>query len=246
MRSPITKIPSLQKIKRRKHKIKKQTPEINQTLHNNPLPNYPLKQQAKIKIKRPARARRYRLLPKDRSHSQTTSLSRTRTAVGRKLGLISVGSSASPLNSLCRNSTRHKRVTTRSGSKSNTTTTSCRCERNLNCTSVTNLDAVSRNVSSRYRSRRIASGERLPSSSIFCNHCLSRGSSHQRFTNSSANSVILICRQSDSSQNTDDGDHDHQFDQGKTLLHLSFHSLTLLEMDRSSDLGTTMQPACQL
>lgn len=36
-------------------------------------------------------------------------------------------------------------------------------------------------------------------------------------------SVVLVLRQSDCSQNTDDGNYDHQFDQGKTLLHLSFH-----------------------
>ena len=34
-------------------------------------------------------------------------------------------------------------------------------------------------------------------------------------------SVILICRQRDSRQDTDDRNHDHQFDQGKTFL--SFH-----------------------
>ena len=41
-----------------------------------------------------------------------------------------------------------------------------------------------------------------------------------------ADSVVLVCRQGDYGQDAQDGDDDHQFDQGKTFLDC-FHCLKL-------------------
>ena len=47
----------------------------------------------------------------------------------------------------------------------------------------------------------------------------------QTLSDTAADSVVLVSRQGDGSQNTDNGDNDHQLDQGETFLHC-FHVQT--------------------
>lgn len=47
--------------------------------------------------------------------------------------------------------------------------------------------------------------------------------SHQTFGHPGTHSVVLVGRQGHGSQNTDDRNHDHQFDQGKTLQNSTLH-----------------------
>ncbi len=54
-----------------------------------------------------------------------------------------------------------------------------------------------------------------------------RGCSQNHFRHFGALGVVLISRESHGSQNTDDRNHDHQFDQGKTLLHGTLHKFLL-------------------
>ena len=61
----------------------------------------------------------------------------------------------------------------------------------------------------------------------------------------SAGGVILVGRQRNSSQNTNDRNNDHQFNQGETLLHLSFH-VNLLEVFKALSLAEVKQLACQV
>ncbi len=68
-----------------------------------------------------------------------------------------------------------------------------------------------------------------------CSQCLvclgnsgaARRCSQNHFRHFGALGVVLISRESHGSQNTDDRNHDHQFDQGKTLLHGTLHKFLL-------------------
>lgn len=59
------------------------------------------------------------------------------------------------------------------------------------------------------------------SSSAVSNQSLGRTSEVNSFTDSRTNGVVLVGRQGNCSQDADDRNHDHQFNQGKTFL--SFH-----------------------
>ncbi|MNL68858.1 hypothetical protein D3C87_1936420 [compost metagenome] len=66
----------------------------------------------------------------------------------------------------------------------------------------------------------------------FGNRGLCGGRQRECFGNLSALRVILILRNRDSSQDTDDRDHDHQFDQRETLLYpLDSHPCFFHEID---------------
>ena len=67
--------------------------------------------------------------------------------------------------------------------------------------------------------------------------------SHAR-TVSRALHVVTVLRQRDGGQNTDDRHDDHQFDEGKTLLHLA-HGKVLSEKQRKTRCATRTQEACQ-
>ena len=64
-------------------------------------------------------------------------------------------------------------------------------------------------------------------SDVFCNCVFCSRSKPDAFSYTSTNGVILISRQRNSSQNTDDRDDDHQFNQGKTLLHVARNGTTV-------------------
>ncbi|GEM_PF-6235288 len=64
---------------------------------------------------------------------------------------------------------------------------------------------------------------RFSISRVFSNGGFSTRSKGKPLGNLGAFGVILISRQSNSGQNTNDRYNDHQLDQGKTFLHLSFH-----------------------
>src|SRR5690606_37059704 len=57
--------------------------------------------------------------------------------------------------------------------------------------------------------------------------------------------VSLILRNSDSRENTDDRNHDHQLDKGKTFLHLSFHFSTPFVFQIAVGLTRPKQETCQ-
>lgn len=57
-------------------------------------------------------------------------------------------------------------------------------------------------------------------------HFRTRGQ-RQTFRDTRTHCVVLVSWQRDSSQNTDDRNHDHQFDQGETLLNHLFHENSL-------------------
>lgn len=79
---------------------------------------------------------------------------------------------------------------------------------------------------------------------ILRNSCLCSRRKRQCLRNPSTNRVILIRRQRHSSQNTNNRHHDHQFDQGETLLNL-FH-VNLLEGNRRKNrLPCFIQIPCQ-
>lgn len=66
---------------------------------------------------------------------------------------------------------------------------------------------------------------------IGCDHRFSGFSQTQTFCHARTHHIVLISRQSHSSQNTNDRHNDHQFDKGETLLHVTcdgttVHSLT--------------------
>lgn len=62
-------------------------------------------------------------------------------------------------------------------------------------------------------------------SSSFRYRQFSRRSQVQTFGYFSADGVVLVCRECDNGQNTQDGDNDHQLDQGETFLDC-FHGIT--------------------
>ncbi len=63
----------------------------------------------------------------------------------------------------------------------------------------------------------------------FGNRCTASRCSQNDFRNFGALCVILICRQSHSSQNTNNRHNDHQFDQGETLLDRTLHNKLLVK-----------------
>src|SRR5690606_11273406 len=86
---------------------------------------------------------------------------------------------------------------------------------------------VTSNTSSRGNSSSCVISRPLPIGRIVFSHS-SSGSCGQRqaFRHMRALSVILISRQRDGRQNPNDRHHDHQFNKGKTFLHLCFHFST--------------------
>ncbi len=64
---------------------------------------------------------------------------------------------------------------------------------------------------------------------VFSDRSLRCSSQRQAFCHLRSNCVILISRQSHGRQNTNDRHHDHQFDQGETLLQIRLHSKLLVE-----------------
>lgn len=80
---------------------------------------------------------------------------------------------------------------------------------------------------------------------VLSNSCLC--SSHQGYSFSSLSTrrIVLVGRNSHSRQNPDNRHHDHQLDQGKTLLHLCFHVLLLANGRGLVDLRRIRQSPCQ-
>ena len=61
------------------------------------------------------------------------------------------------------------------------------------------------------------------------NVSLQTSSSFHTFSSLRTGNIVLVSRQGDSSQDTDNGDNDHQLDQGKTFLYLFQHDIFLLK-----------------
>src|SRR5690606_12310477 len=77
------------------------------------------------------------------------------------------------------------------------------------------------------------------------NQALRRRCSNNRLGDLGPCGVVLISRQRDSRQNTDNRNHDHQLDKGKTFLHLSFHFSTPFVLWIAVGLSTSKQKVCQ-
>ena len=83
---------------------------------------------------------------------------------------------------------------------------------------------------------------------VFRNGSFSTTRQVQAFRNLSADRVVLVSRNSDGSQNTDNRNYDHQFDQCKTLLLLHFsnlHENEYLFKTASMPVRDIKQVACQ-